>query len=120
MFPTNTTNTAQYLKLNISVFARVNSDRTPEKMSVNTKSIPMITAVVALVKVAVWAMCHRKYTGTIRSARIIIVMIRDTTKLILSRLYNMMPVSFGLALSSKSYEIEFFSKLQNFCNYWAP
>jgi len=42
-------------------FARVNSDRTPEKMSVNTKSIPIITAVVALVKVvAVRAMCHRK------------------------------------------------------------
>jgi len=83
-------------------FALVKTERTPENIRVNTKRILMMIATMEPVTF-IRVKCHRAYIGTIKRARIAIVIIIDTTMSILSGLDRIIAEESRSVFSLSSY-----------------
>jgi hypothetical protein len=74
----------------------VNKDNAPENTSVNVRRMPKRIPIVPAV-CSIGEKCQRRETGIIMRATTVRVTIRETTKLIFSRLYRIMRVVLGSA-----------------------
>ena len=76
-------------------------ERVAENAKVQTKSTAISFETVCSF-LAPWVKWKRNQTGTIRSARIVAVMITETTMAILSRLYSLTPAVAGSVFNLRS------------------